>query len=88
MNFSSTKADYDAIGKIADRAEIIYGADYPRCDLVMDLDACNSNGCPMDFDKLLSAPKFDFCHDIAGIHRHINRQTGQVEDCFLPRCAK
>lgn len=55
-------------------------------NLSMDLIAAHANGCPMDWQKLLDAPNFDFWHDINGIQRHINRDTGQLEDCFLPRC--
>ena len=89
MNFTTTRQEFDLIAKIADRAETAFSVtDYPRMDLIMDLDVCHSNGCPLDFAKLLNAPKYDFTHDLAGIHRHINRSTGALEDCFLPRTAK
>lgn len=26
-------------------------------------------------------------HDIAGIMRHIDRNTGKLTRCFMPRCA-
>jgi hypothetical protein len=54
----------------------------------MDLEAVNSNGCPLDFQSLLDFPNFDFGHDIYGIGKHIDRTTGKLQDCFLPRCAK
>lgn len=56
--------------------------------MAMDLDACHSNGCPLDFQKLLGFPPFDFAHDLSGIKNHINRETGKLERGFLPRCAK
>lgn len=62
----------------------------PRVDmltLVMDLTACHANGCPIDWDRLNKADDFTLVHDVSGIQSHINRQTGQLEDCFLPRCA-
>lgn len=56
-------------------------------DAMMDLDACHSNGCPLDFDKLEAFDDFNFTHDVAGIARHLDRRTGKLEDHFLPRCA-
>lgn len=55
-------------------------------DLHMDLTACHANGCPMDWEKLMKADDFTLAHDVAGISRHINRRTGKLENCFLPRC--
>jgi hypothetical protein len=60
---------------------------YKRMNLVMDLtaaDGVNGNR-PLDWDRLLSADDFNFMHDIAGISRHINRETGELEGHFLPR---
>jgi len=56
--------------------------------MMMDLTAAHANGCRLDLKKLLEFPEFDFWHDIRGIERHINRETGKLEDCFLPRCFK
>lgn len=78
------------IDRIAERAwrfSKAKGVDYTRKTIVMDLVACNANGTPLDLARLENAPDFDFIHDIFGIRRHINRQTGKIEDCFLPRCA-
>lgn len=60
----------------------------PIKDLVMDITACHANGTPLELQKLLDAPEFDFVHDVWGIHRHIDRTTGELGDCFLPRCAR
>lgn len=57
-------------------------------DTRMDLIACHSNGCPLDYAKLLEFDLFNLAHDILGIGRHLNRITGQLENCFVPRCAK
>lgn len=79
----------DLIHAIARRAFKELGG-YPddRCTLNMDLTACHCNGCPLDLQRLLEAPLSDFGHDIYGIRRHINRETGQIEGCFLPRFAQ
>jgi hypothetical protein len=57
--------------------------------LIMDLNACHSNGCPLDFAGLLAAPMQDFSHDIYGIRKAIDRTTGKLtEDIgFMPRFA-
>ena len=42
----------------------------------------------LDWEGLLKAPLVDFYHDLSGIQRHLNRKTGKLENCFLPRFAK
>ncbi len=53
------------------------------------LDLFYADKCaPLDFERLLVFPAYDFAHDIFGIARHMNRETRKIKDCFLPRCAK
>lgn len=59
-----------------------------RLNVEMDLAAVNVNGTPLDFERLLAFDTFSFSHDLFGIDRHIDRNTGQLTRCFLPRCAK
>ena len=57
----------------------------------MDLTACHANGNPMDFQQLLDAHQAapcDFWHDINGILRNINHETGKLENCFVPRFSR
>ncbi len=56
-------------------------------ELEMDLTAAHANGCPLDLEKLAAFDDFNLLHDVLGIRRHIDRTTGQLGDCFLPRCA-
>jgi hypothetical protein len=61
---------------------------YRRINLMMDLlaaDGVNGNP-PIDWDRLLAADYFNFMHDIGGICRHMNRETGVLGNCFVPRC--
>jgi hypothetical protein len=61
-----------------------------KLSLVMDLraaDGVNGNK-KIDFERLLAADDFNFIHDVGGIQRHMNRETGKLENCFLPRCAR
>ena len=41
---------------------------------------------PINHERLLAFPDFDFTHDVLGIQRHLNRKTLQFDDCFVPRC--
>lgn len=82
--------DIYTITRIVERAEALNLFDrisYPRMTMVMDL-AATDGSIGMDFDALLAADDFNFAHDMGGIARHVNRKTGQLEDCFLPRFAK
>lgn len=54
--------------------------------LEMTLRACHCNGTPLELDKLLAAEPVDFWHDIHGLQKHINRDTGKLVG-FEPRCA-
>ena len=89
----SFKVSHEAaqlIIKIVTRAERLFaehGVKIDRMTLDMDITAAHANGCPLKLDELLAAPEFDFAHDVAGIQRHINRKTGELGDCFLPRYA-
>jgi hypothetical protein len=53
----------------------------------MDLEACHTCGCPLDLQRPLAADQANLMHDIGGIRRHINRDTGMLQDCFVPRFA-
>lgn len=90
VSFDVTRAEAAIIGRIADRAVKLadkLGAIYARMDAVMDVTAAHANGCPLDLDRLLHADDFNFGHDVFGIRRHIDRQTGEVGGFFLPRFA-
>lgn len=83
VSFETTQEEDKVIKAIVERAKAT-----DRLCMTMDLSACNANGCKLDFDKLLSFDDFNFFHDISGISNPLNRSTGKLENCFLPRCAK
>ena len=90
VQFDMTKAELQIAAKIARRAVKLskaHGGDYEQQDAVMDLDACHSNGCPLKLEALLEADDFNFAHDVFGIRRHLDRSTGELGGCFLPRFA-
>ena len=82
------REDLDRLLLVADRAMRELN-DYPddQRTLIRDLNACHSNGCPLDFKGLLEATMQDFSHDIYSIRQHINRRTGKLEGCFMPSYA-
>ncbi|WP_293000010.1 hypothetical protein [Nevskia sp.] len=88
LSFACTKDESALIAKAVDRAMKLadeMGLDYPRMDCHMDLTACHANGNPLDFARLVDADDFNFSHDVLGIRRHIDRNTGKLLDCFSPR---
>ena len=90
MKFLDTKDRFDLISKIADRALELLRANRIETDkmsLLMDIDYTDQ-AIPLDLQKLLDFDDFNFSHDVFGIYRHFNRQTLQMDDFFLPRCAR
>lgn len=90
VKFTATKEELRVIANIAMRAVKMAqdaGIKYTQMDALMDLDACHSNGCRLKLTELLGADDGNFGHDVFGIRRHINRETGKLENCFLPRFA-
>lgn len=58
-------------------------------DFEMDVCATHLNGCPLRLDDLAgTSDEFSFVHDIFGIRRHLNRETGKLENHFLPRFSR
>ena len=55
---------------------------------LMDLTAAHRNACALDLRNLLAADDFNFGHDVLGIRRHLNRETGELGGCFVPRFAR
>lgn len=85
-NFTATNNQLDMIEKIVERARSHYGQ-IDTMRMTMDLDACISNGCPLDLENLYKADDFNFSHDICGITQHMDRNTGKLMNCFVPRFA-
>lgn len=76
-------ADLETIHDIAKRIT----SDFPDADMLtveMDLSACHLLN-PLRLSDMLTADRMDLCHDVFGIMRHINRNTGELRNCFSPR---
>lgn len=90
IKWSSNKEVIELESKIADRAigmARALGTTIKKLDMVMDIDACHCNGCPLKLAELLAADDFNFAHDVFGIRKNIDRKTGKLQNCFLPRYA-
>jgi hypothetical protein len=78
-----TREDIELASKIAKRAHA--DLDVKVMDTMMDIQACHTSGTPLRLADLLNAEPFDFAHDVYGIRNHLDRTTGKLTDCFLPR---
>lgn len=89
INTTCDKKEMDLIVAIVNRVKKNHEEEImvDEIGLEMDLAACHLNGVPLDLDGLLGASDSDFGHDVFGIQRYIDRKTGELMDCFLPRYA-
>lgn len=85
VSFDVSEEDAMVIHEIAERAAQEFNFDL--MDIEMDITACHANGNPLNLQKLKGADGFNFGHDIMGIRRHINRDTGKLMNLFSPRCS-
>lgn len=78
----ATSEELDIIEQIANRADDKLGVD--KTSTMMDMQATHALN-PLRLNDLLSADDFNFAHDIYGIASNIDRDTGEMCNCFLPR---
>lgn len=91
INFTTTRSEFALIKDIAERAVSLSYQMAERLvwsDVAMDITAVHAGPCRLSLTDLLRADDFNFCHDIYGIRRHLNRDTGQLERHFVPRFAQ
>lgn len=90
INWTVTSQEASLIEQIVNRAVAVArkaGVKYTKQNIWMDLTAAHCNGCRLNLTGLLAAPDFDFAHDVFGIRRYLDRTTGELTDCFIPRLA-
>lgn len=85
--FDVSTTDAKLIGKIIDRIRREAVRPIDGLEYSMDITACHANGTPLKLQKLLNAKRADFLHDVSGINRHIDRDTGKLPATFRPRYA-
>jgi isopentenyl diphosphate isomerase/L-lactate dehydrogenase-like FMN-dependent dehydrogenase len=86
ITWNTSKEDYKVINEIVERAKNL-GVKRDTLDLDMDICAAHEN-CPLRLEDFLKADDFNFLHDVYGIISNLNRETGELENCFLPRFAR
>lgn len=90
IKWDAFPAEMQIIVRIAKRARDLAkknGIEYDFGHAVMDLEACHCNGTPLRLAALEDADDANFGHDVFGIRRFLNRETGQLGSCFIPRFA-
>lgn len=90
VSFDVTEQEAGLIALVVDRIETLHKREamtFDRLHWHMDITACHANGCPLKLHDLLVGSEFDFTHDVFGISRHLDRKTGKLQNCFLPRYA-
>lgn len=94
VSFTVSHEERELIAKIVDRTLGILESTAPlakrdlrnrRLNLAMDLAACHANGNPLRLADLAAADDFNVMHDVGGISRHIDRDTGKLTGFFRPR---
>ena len=91
LNWDTTREDMSTIHTIVTQARAAFRraglvARSPL-DIEMDITACHCNGTPLRLTDMVDAPDADLLHDVCGIARHLDRETGQLRDGFMPRYA-
>lgn len=88
INWKIENQDADLIKSIVERAKRGGFIDIANStDCIMDITAVHLNGCPLRLTEMLQSPDLDFLHDFNGIRSYIDRDTGKLTNCFLPRFA-
>jgi hypothetical protein len=86
LDWKTSKEDTLVITKIARRAIDDGVTDDDMLTVSMDLTAVHLS-VGLELANLLAAPADEFRHDIEGIQENINRRTGELAGCFVPRYA-
>lgn len=79
---------FELISELADKWLEMGLVSDDKMSVFMDLDYLSSYQARsvLNLIALRDARPQDFAHDMAGIYRHFNRQTKQLEGGFMPRC--
>lgn len=77
------------LNKVLDRALALaasFGRPMNRLSLLTDLMIAHAT-VGIRLNELLAADDGNFAHDVFGVERHLNRDTGELGDGFMPRFA-
>ena len=82
-----TEEESAAVDRIVARARRMcagMGVQIDERSLRTDLAATHASR-PLRLGELADADDFDLSHDVFGIVRHMDRNTGELRNCFVPR---
>lgn len=93
ISFDVSCSDAGIIKAISERAvEVAFkyrpDSEFDFMSCQMDITATHANGNPLRLLDLLEADDFNFGHDVFGIERHLDRNTGKLMHGFSPRFLK
>jgi hypothetical protein len=83
ISFITNRQESKVIGEIVERA-VSMRLGNPM-DIRMDITATHANGNPLRLADLRDADEVNFLHDVCGISRHLDRDTGKLMNSFSPR---
>jgi len=83
---NTTRDEVETMSKIVNRVLALGVFKAEKIHLMMDLEACHAV-CPLRLADMLTAANADLIHDILGIYHHLDHETGELQDGFLPRFA-
>lgn len=81
----TTREDVTLIAQIAKRAADLLPSS-KLLDIAMDIEVAHWKR-PLYLRNLLAARDADFAHDVTGIACNLDRETGDLKNCFVPRYA-
>jgi hypothetical protein len=100
LNLSISESDLKLVNQIAQRAtqvavshraisllkafSKVEEARFHR-EVLMDVWIVHANGCPLRLQELLDAEPYEFAHDVFEMRERLDRVTGQLTGCFVPR---
>lgn len=87
LNWKASSVEYGLAGRIAMRA-IKFDDSISPLSVEMDILATHLNGCPLRLSDLYNADDANFGHDVFGIIKNLDRDTGKLKNSFHPRYAK
>lgn len=82
-----SKEDSRTIEAILKRAGEVMPLGGEKGERAMDLTYVHAVS-GLDLDGMLAGRIEDIAHDVRGIATHLDRETGQLRDCFVPRYAR
>jgi hypothetical protein len=72
-----------------DKIWAVVKASYPKSRGHFEMDMAATEAVnPMDWQRMADSDEFNICHDVFGILNCLNRETGRLENLFLPRFSK